>query len=231
MFTPFAEAICNLAVHLYRAGCCFDYTALQAGVYAEAYCDSFGYCIPPPDYAQVFRKEEYAQPKDPSASGERVNAAAPKTSSEEGTEAAPASAAAGQVAPAASGAAAGSSEGWSGVSATAASASASGTAAAGASGGAVAQDGAAAGEAARQAAEEDAEEAARAAAKEEAKRVAAESYAEVQEIYTRGHYCNEWWGFAAHDFCLRPCSSLRTTGRSRHGGATFARCRRSGSMG
>ena len=41
-FTPFAEAICNLAIHLYRIGCSLEYSVAQPGAYAEAYCDTFG---------------------------------------------------------------------------------------------------------------------------------------------------------------------------------------------
>ena len=67
MFTQLAEAICNLAMHLYRIGCCLDHATLQAGVYAEAYCDSFGYCVLPPGYNAICRRDDFVQLKLPDA--------------------------------------------------------------------------------------------------------------------------------------------------------------------
>jgi hypothetical protein len=41
-FTPFAEALCKLAIHLYRIGCSLEYSVAHPGAYAETYCDQFG---------------------------------------------------------------------------------------------------------------------------------------------------------------------------------------------
>ena len=56
MITPFAEAMCNLAVRLLRVGCCLGYSTFKPGEYVETYCDNFGYGLAPPRYDQVESK-------------------------------------------------------------------------------------------------------------------------------------------------------------------------------
>ena len=53
IFTPLAEATCNLTVPMLTIGCALRYSTIDPAVYAEAHCNSFGSRAAPPRYNEL----------------------------------------------------------------------------------------------------------------------------------------------------------------------------------